>query len=119
MPAIWRVFSCFGFGASMSALNVSPRQDQPMWKRQPDFAKFEEKPGGEGWLVNSQEGLMIQIKPDRPTSHAQFVLVSTYRLGPRRGQPIRQQRMLRHLGIEMWMNLQKIGWERSTAPEGL
>ena len=90
-----------------------------MWKRQPDFAKFEEKLGGEGWLVNAQEGLMIQIKPDRPTPHAQFVLVSTYRLGPRRGQPIRQQRMLRHLGIEMWMNLQKIGWERSTAPEGL
>ena len=90
-----------------------------MWKRQPDFAKFEEKPGGEGWLVNPHEGLMIQIKPDQPTRHAQFVLVSTYRLGKRRGQPIRRQRMLRHLGIEMWMNLQRIGWERFSAPKEL
>ncbi len=87
-----------------------------MWKRQPDFSQFEEKPGGEGWLVNWQEGLVIQIKPDNPTQHAKFVLVSTYRLAPRLGEPVRQHRMLRHLGIELWMNLKTIGWEQCSMP---
>ena len=69
-----------------------------------------------GGLVNKQEGMLLQIKPDTPTQHAQFVLVSYYRLSARLGQPVRQQRMLRHLGIEMWINLQKIGWQRCSAP---
>ncbi|MEJ6659297.1 MAG: hypothetical protein QNL17_10930 [Synechococcus sp. ChSW.bin.154] len=38
----------------------------------------------------------------------QFVLVSSCRLSDRLGQPVRQQRMLYHLGIEMWINLQEI-----------
>ena len=82
------------------------------------YAKFEKKPGGEGWLVNPQEGLMIQMKPAQSTRHDQFVGLSTYRLGPRRGQPICGQRMSRHLGIEMWMDVQKICWKRSFALDG-
>jgi len=85
-----------------------------MWQQQPDYAKYKEKSNGEGWLVNRQEGMLMQIKPDAATQHAQFVLVSYYRLSPRLGKSIRQQRMLRHLGIEMWINLQKIGWKRLT-----
>jgi len=60
--------------------------------------------------------MLLQIKPDAATQHAQFVLVSYYRLSARLGKPIRQQRMIRHLGIEMWINLQKIGWQRCTPP---
>ena len=86
------------------------RQTALMWQQQPDYARYKEKLGGEGWLVNQQEGSLIQIKPDAATQHAQFVLVSYYRLSARLGQPVRQQRMLRHLGIEMWINLRKIGW---------
>ena len=40
---------------------------------------------GEGLLVNRQEGMLLQIKPDTPTQHAQFVLVSYYRLSARLG----------------------------------
>ena len=87
-----------------------------MWQQQPDYARYKEKSRGEGWLVNRQEGMLIQIKPDAPTQHAQFVLVSYYRLSARIGQPVRQHRMLRHLGIEMWINLQKIGWEFCALP---
>ena len=87
-----------------------------MWQQQPDYAQYKEKPSGEGWLVNRQERTLIQIKPDAATQHAQFVLVSYYRLSAHLGQPVRQQRMLRHLGIEMWINLQKIGWQRCAAP---
>ena len=53
--------------------------------------------------------MLIKIKLDAATQHAQFVLVSYYRLSARLGQSVRQQRMLMHLGIEMWINLQKIG----------
>ncbi len=81
-----------------------------MWQQQPDYALYKEKSGGEGWLVNKQEGMLIQIKLDIPTQHAQFVLVSYYRLSAQLGKPVRQQRMLRHLGIEMWINLQKTSW---------
>jgi hypothetical protein len=47
-------------------------------------------------LVNRQEGLLIQIKADAATQHAQFVLVNYYRLSAHLGETIRQQRMLRH-----------------------
>ena len=72
-----------------------------MWQQQPDYARYKEKSNGEGWLVNRQEGMLIQIKPDAATQHAQFVLVSYYRLSARLGKAVRQQRILRHLGIEM------------------
>ena len=88
-----------------------------MWQQQPDYARHKEKLNGEGWLVNRQEKMLKQIKPDAPTQHAQFVLVSYYRLSAWIGTPVRQQRMLRHLGIEMWFNLQKIGWQRCSASQ--
>ena len=87
-----------------------------MWQQKPYYARHKEKSNGEGWLFNRQEGMLIQIKPDAATQHAQFVLVSHYRLSARIGKPVRQQRMLRHLGIDMWINLQKIGWKYCSAP---
>ena len=100
----------------MSQLNWQLRQTALMWQQQPDYARYKEKSRGEGWLVNGHEGMLLQIKPDAATQHAQFVLVSYYRLSARLGKPVRQQRMLRHLGIEMWINLQKIGWQRCSTP---
>jgi hypothetical protein len=70
-----------------------------MWQQHPDYAQYKEKLNSEGWLVNRQERTLIQIKPDAATQHAQFVLVSYYRLSARLGKPVRQHRMLRHLGI--------------------
>ncbi|ABI45599.1 hypothetical protein sync_1113 [Synechococcus sp. CC9311] len=35
-----------------------------------------------------------------------------YLLSAGLGQSVVKQRMLRHLGIEIWINLQKIGWLR-------
>ena len=72
-----------------------------MLQQQPDYAQYKVKLGGEGWLLNRQEGTLIQIKPDSPTQHAQIVLVSYYRLSARLGKPVRQQRMLRRLKIDL------------------
>ena len=56
-----------------------------MWQQQPDYAQYKENLNGEGWLLNRQEGMLIQIKPDAATQHAQFVLVSYYRMSARLG----------------------------------
>jgi len=40
------------------------------------------------WLVNRQEKMLIQFKSNAATQHAQFVLVSYYRLSARHGQPV-------------------------------
>jgi hypothetical protein len=45
-------------------------------------------------LVNRQEGMLIQIKTDAATRHAQYIPVSYYPLSARLGKPIRQQRIL-------------------------
>jgi len=50
--------------------------------------RVKEKLGGEGWQVNRQEGTLIQIKTDASTQHAQFVLVSFYRLSAQGGSPL-------------------------------
>tara|TARA_B100000073_G_C23527075_1_gene490444 strand:+ start:282 stop:551 length:270 start_codon:yes stop_codon:yes gene_type:complete len=57
--------------------------------------------------------MLIQINADAATQHAHFVLVSYCRLTTRLGQPVRQQRMLRPLGIEIWINLYMNRWQRS------
>ena len=44
-----------------------PNKDRPLVDRHPP------KPGGEGWLVNAQEQLVVQFKPDNPSPHAKWV----------------------------------------------
>ena len=39
------------------------------------------------WLMNRQEGMLILIKADAATRHAQFVLVSYYPLSALLGKP--------------------------------
>ena len=46
------------------------------------------------WLVNRHEGMLIQLKADAATRHAQYILVSDYPLSARLGKPIRQKRIL-------------------------
>ena len=53
------------------------------------------------WLMNRQEGMLIQIKTDSATQHEKFVLVTYYSLSARLGKPIRQQRLLKHPEIKM------------------
>ena len=41
-----------------------------------------EKPGGEGWMVSSEQQLLCQFKADSATVHAQWVEVRTYSWAP-------------------------------------
>ncbi len=55
--------------------NGQSRQAALMWQQQPDYARYKEKSNGEGWLLNRQEGMLIQIKPDAPKRTGHVVLV--------------------------------------------
>ena len=68
------------------------------------------------WLMNRQEGMLIQIKADAATRHAQYIPVSDYPLSARLWKPIREQRLLKNPGIEIWIKLLKIGWQGCTPP---
>ena len=57
---------------SWSHPNGKSRQTARMWQQQPDYARYKEKLNGEGWLVNRHEGMLIQIKPNAATQHAQL-----------------------------------------------
>jgi len=63
------------------------RQTALIWQQQPDYARYKEESDGEGWLVNRQKETLIKIKPDAAMQHAQFILVSYYRLTTRLGHP--------------------------------
>jgi hypothetical protein len=65
----------------------------------------------EGFNGYPRKILVVQMAETR----ASLLLVSPQGTHPLEGQ-VRQQRMLRHLGIEMWINLQKIGWQRCSPP---
>ena len=84
----------------------------------PDDAGSVQQPHAGAWLVNSQEGLFIHFEPDASTEQPQFVVLSTFRWSPVLGQPVRQQRILHHLGIELWATLQAIGWMPCSPPKG-
>jgi hypothetical protein len=40
------------------------------------------------WLVNRQNGMLIKIKPDSATDHAEFVLLSSYPCQHGLGNPL-------------------------------
>tara|TARA_B100000900_G_scaffold379377_1_gene364241 strand:+ start:233 stop:535 length:303 start_codon:yes stop_codon:yes gene_type:complete len=76
-----------------------------------------EKPGGEGWLVNDQQQLACQFKPDSPSAHGQWVSVRTYSwIPPRLPVPQTRRRMLRHNAVEAWQTMLKTGWQRCQPP---
>ena len=87
-----------------------------MFNDHPDVAGSDQLPQAGAWLVNSQEGLFIHIKPDASTEDPQFVVLSTFRWSPVLGHPVRQQRMLHRLGVELWTDLQNIGWMPCSPP---
>ena len=75
------------------------------------------KPGGEGWLVNAQEQLVVQFKPDNPSPHVEWVSERTYSwVPPRQPVPQTRRRLLRHYAIDAWKQMQKTGWQRCSPP---
>ena len=59
------------------------------------------KSGGEGWLVNAAQQLLVQFKPDTPSAQEQWVSVRTYGWKPPHPpEPQSRRRMLRPNAVE-------------------
>ena len=75
------------------------------------------KSGGEGWLVNGAQRLLVQFKPDTPSTQEQWVSLRTYAWDPPHPpEPQSRRRMLRHTAIEAWETMLKTGWRRCSPP---
>ncbi len=75
------------------------------------------KSGGEGWLVNGAQKLLVQFKPDTPSAQEQWVSVRTYGwVPPHPPEPQSRRRMLRHNAMEAWETMLKTGWRRCSPP---
>ena len=75
------------------------------------------KSGGEGWLVNGAQKLLVQFKPDTPSTQEQWVSLRTYAWEPPHPpEPQSRRRMLRHTAIEAWETMLKSGWRRCSPP---
>jgi len=75
------------------------------------------KSGGEGWLVNGAQKLLVQFKPDTPSTQEQWVSLRTYAWEPPHPpEPQSRRRMLRHTAIEAWETMLKGGWRRCSPP---
>jgi hypothetical protein len=75
------------------------------------------KSGGEGWLVNGAQKLLVQFKPDTPSTQGQWVSLRTYAWEPPHPpEPQSRRRMLRHTAIEAWETMLKTGWRRCSPP---
>ena len=95
----------------LARLTGMPNKDRTLVDRHPP------KPGGEDWLVNAQEQLVVQFKPDNPSPHAEWVSVRTYSwIPPHPPVPQTRRRMLRNNAINAWKQMQKTGWQRCSPP---
>ena len=73
--------------------------------------------GGEGWLVNGAQELVVQFRPLGAAPQAQWVELRTFRwVRPHPPVPQSQSRMLRSSAVDAWQHMLKVGWRRCAAP---
>ncbi|WP_370593778.1 DUF1651 domain-containing protein [Synechococcus sp. A18-25c] len=73
--------------------------------------------GGEGWLVNGEQELIVQFRPLGAAPQTQWVELRTFRwVRPHPPVPQSQRRMLRSSAIDAWQHMLKVGWRRCAAP---
>ena len=73
--------------------------------------------GGEGWLVNGAQELIVQCRPLCAAPQAQWVELRTFRwVRPHPPVPQSQRRMLRSSAVDAWQHMLKVGWRRCAAP---
>ena len=76
-----------------------------------------DKPGGEAWLVNGDQQLVVQFKPDSLTNHGQWIELRTY-IWVRPHPPVPQSRrkLTNQNASETWKHMVKVGWRRCAPP---
>ena len=76
-----------------------------------------EKPLVEGWLVNGEQKLLVQFKPDASVHHGQWVELRTYSwVRPQPPVPHSRRKLSHQSASETWKHLVKVGWRRCAPP---
>ena len=76
-----------------------------------------EKSRGEGWLVNGEQHLLVQFKPDASVSLGQWVELRTYSwVRPQPPIPQTRRRVSKTTAIDIWQNMVQVGWRQCSPP---
>lgn len=88
-----------------------------MMNSAPDQIEPVEKPRGEGWLVNGEQQLLTQFRPDTTTAYGQWVELRTYKwVRPQPPVPQNRRKLSKTIAIETWKHMVKVGWRRCSPP---
>ena len=88
-----------------------------MLTRYPNPFEACDKPQGEGWLVNGDQQLVVQFKPDSSTNHGQWVELRTYIwVRPQPPVPQSRRKLTNQNASEAWKHMVKVGWRRCAPP---
>ena len=107
--------------AELVTLNDSGEADEVrilfMSKSSPNRLETFEKPGGEGWLVNGDQHLLVQFKPECSLTHGHWVELRTYIwIRPQPPVPQSRRKLSNQIAGETWKNMVKVGWRRCAPP---
>ena len=76
-----------------------------------------EKPRGEGWLVNGEQQLLVQFRPDVSVNSGQWVELRTYSwIRPQPPVPQARRRLSKNAAVEAWKYMVQVGWRRCSPP---
>ena len=83
----------------------------------PNSLETLEKPRGEGWLVNGEQKLLVQFRPDVSVNHGQWVELRTYSwVRPQPPVPQTRRRVSKMTAIDTWQHMVQVGWRRCSPP---
>ena len=96
------------------------------WARQKaEMAKFQHQPqsepqpdqGGRGWLVNTTQQVVVDLKPEQNSESTAWVLIKTYHYDPPRPpEPLSHRCVVHKNAIDTWSVMLKRGGRPCRAP---
>ena len=76
-----------------------------------------EKPLVEGWLVNGEQKLVVQFRPDVSVNHGQWFELRTYSwIRPHPPVPQTMRKVSRATAIDTWKHMVQVGWRQCSPP---
>ena len=75
------------------------------------------RPRGHRWLVNVDQRMVVEFKPEEPTADGQWVTLRTFHWRPPEYPiPESRQRMPKYEAMKAWETMVSTGWRRCSPP---
>jgi len=88
-----------------------------MSNRRPSPFEACDNPQAEGWIVNGDQQLIVQFKPESSINHGQWVELRTYMwVRPQPPVPQSRRKLTNKNASETWKHMVKVGWRRCAPP---